>query len=190
MAKAPPRFSAARRVWRKSTISGLHSALRGSGEQRSHVQDFWKQVAKEQSPRDIDQDGSERLDAIDTVKRFAFHSESFRKKFYIPNRKASLGFPSTSSIAVASFLERLILASQTDTPELSKVIDHWRQISLELDEDIPETIPFLTKIAGQHKQSHKILALDGDCLFPETFSAKRLERNFALAMRKKLSVSS
>ena len=162
----------------KSTISGMRSALHGLGDQRSHVQDFWKQVAKEQSPRDIDQDGSERLDAIDTVKRFAFHSESFRKKFYIPDRKAGLGFPSTSSIAVAPFLERLILASQTNTPELSKVIDHWRQISLELDEAMPETIPFLTKIAAQHKQSHKVLALDGDCLFPETFHPQRLKKEF------------
>jgi CRISPR-associated protein Cmr2 len=123
-------------------------------------------------------DGTERLDAIDTVKRFAFLSKSFRKKFYIPDRKAGLGFPSTSSIAVAPFLERLILAYQTNTSQLPKVIDHWIKESRQLGDIMPETIPFLTKIAAQHKQSHQILALDGDCLFPETFHPQRLKREF------------
>jgi CRISPR-associated protein Cmr2 len=164
----------------KSTISGLRSALRGSGEQRSHVQDFWKQVAKGQSSRDIDQDGSERLDAIDTVKRFAFLSKRFKKRFNIPDHESGLGFPSTSSIAVAPFLERLILASRTNDSQLSKVIDNWRQTSLELNENMPETIPLLSQIAAQHEQSHNILALDGDCLFPETFHPQRLKKEFGL----------
>ena len=162
----------------KSTISGLHSALRGSGEQRSHVQDFWKQVAKGQSPRDIGQDGSERLDAIDTVKRFAFLSKRFKKKFNIPEHESGLGFPSTSSIAVAPFLERLILASGTNDPQLSTAIDKWIKESQQLGEIMPATIPFLTKRADQHEQSRTILKLDGDCLFSETFHPQRLEKEF------------
>jgi CRISPR-associated protein Cmr2 len=166
----------------KSTISGLRSALRGSGERRIDVQEFWQQVAKAKgrSPRDIDQDGSERLDAIDTVKRFAFLSKTFRKTFHIPDHDSGLGFPSTSSIAVAPFLERLILASKTDDSQLSNVINHWGQTCQGLNEDMPETIPFLSKIATSHKQSHDILTLDGDCLFPETFHPQRLKKEFGL----------
>ena len=58
-----------------------------------HVQNFWKQVAEGQSPRDIDQDGSERLDAIDTVKRFALLSKRFTKKFNIPNHRVRSKLP-------------------------------------------------------------------------------------------------
>ena len=166
----------------KSTISGLRAALRGSGELRSDVQTFWYEVAKKQSARDMSTDGTERLDAIDTVKRFAFCSKSLaqRLKPRQPLKIAQLeaGFPSTSSIAVASFLERLIIASKN--PSLSSVISAWMEEATKLGDTMPATIPLLNKHASRYTQSTKILELDGDCLFPETFSAKRLEKEFPL----------
>jgi len=79
---------------------------------------------------------------------------------------------------VASFLERLIHASRTNDAQLSRVIDDWGRTSSELNDDMRETIPFLSRIAVGHKQSHDILTLDGDCLFPETFHPQRLKKEF------------
>src|SRR5260370_2309355 len=125
----------------KSTISGLRSALRGSGELRSDVQNFWKGVvtAGKYSARDIDKDGAERLDAIDTVKRFAFHSNSLAQRLKKPGQpletaRPEADFPSTSSIAVAPFLERLILASMTNDPQHATVINKWINESRRLGE--------------------------------------------------------
>jgi len=131
------------------------------------------------SARDIDKDGSERLDSIDTVKRFAFLSASFRETFKLPDYKpGSVGFPSTSSMATASFLERLILASKTNQSSLASAIENWIQVSQQLDAIMSETIPFLSLLANEHKQAKDILTLDGDCLFPETFHPQRLKKEF------------
>jgi CRISPR-associated protein Cmr2 len=153
----------------KSTISGQRSALRGLGERRSDVQSFWQKVAAPHSARDIDKDGSERLDAIDTVKRFAFHSVRFSQEFNIyGNGPDSVGFPSTSSIATASFLEQLITASEN--PSLSYAIFAWIKEAKELDEIMLAAIPLLNAHASRYRQGAQILKLDGDCLFSETFS--------------------
>src|SRR5579864_2280437 len=85
----------------KSTISGEREALHGERADRKGVQDFWVSLTQKLSAHDISKDGSERLDAIDTVKRFATKSQG------IPNKP----FPSTSSIATASFVEKLLTTS-------------------------------------------------------------------------------
>jgi CRISPR-associated protein Cmr2 len=168
----------------KSTISGLRSALRGPGERRSDVQGFWQKVAAPHSARDIDKDGSERLDAIDTVKRFAFHSAHFEQKFKIPGEEPdSFGFPSTSSIATASYLEQLITAS--DNPSLSYAIYAWVKEVTKLDEVMLAAIPLLNTHASRYAQGAKILKLDGDCLFSETFSTRRLEKEFGISDKNK-----
>lgn len=158
----------------KSTISGLRSALRGSGEQREDVRKFWSRVATRQSPRDISPDGAERLDAIDTVKRFAFCSRSLTQK--LGRTKLDAGFPSTSSIATATFIERLIAASED--PALSSAIAEWLARAKELNEVMPASIPLLSTQARSYPLRARILELDGDCLFPETFNANRLKKEF------------
>jgi CRISPR-associated protein Cmr2 len=158
----------------KSTISGLRSALRGPGEWRSDVQTFWYKVAKKQSSRDISTDGTERLDAIDTVKRFAFKSMHLTQKLNMPEIGA--GYPSTSSIATAPFFERLISVEQDD--QLSSAIRAWQHEADKLEEIMPVTIPLLNNLAGGDARKIRILKYDGDCLFPETFSANRLKKEF------------
>src|SRR6266566_3162317 len=75
----------------KGTISGEREALCGTGTSRAEVRAFWIDMteglsAKGISVKDIGQEGSERLDAIDTIKRFATESRDIPK----------LPFPSTS----------------------------------------------------------------------------------------------
>src|SRR5579885_527323 len=115
----------------KSTISGERQALRGKGRSRDEVKAFWKKVAlgelpeedeeilqdgKHLSSKDISLDGSERLDAIDTIKRFALYSPTVKAQLL--NR----AFPSTSMVATASFIESL-LTTPLDHADLQRWVD-------------------------------------------------------------------
>jgi len=82
----------------KSSISGEREVLRGSGTTRDSMLEFWKSIAAPLSAMDISKDGTEHLDAIDIVKRFATKAAE-----YIPSKP----FPSTSYIATASFVRNL-----------------------------------------------------------------------------------
>ena len=183
-------FSQQIEVGEKSTISGQRAALRGKGEWRSDVQTFWRGVAiagvtaKILSGRDISQDGTERLDAIDTVKRFAHLSDSLA--YLISGRKSqdfNVGFPSTSFIATASFAEQLIIASED--ANVAAALVKWKSAARQLNERMPATIPLLTEVAKKQKRGADILTYDGDCYFPETFSARRLEKEFGFDRRTK-----
>ncbi len=165
----------------KSTLSGERAALRGPGDLRSDVQTFWYDVAKKQSARDISKDGTERLDAIDTVKRFAFDSKHLAQELGVKHVDA--GFPSTSSMATATFMERLIAASEN--PTLSSLITTWLTETGKLGETMPATIPLLAQLAQRYPQGQEILARDGDCYFPETFSARRLQKEFGFGNDRK-----
>ncbi|MEO6890508.1 MAG: type III-B CRISPR-associated protein Cas10/Cmr2 [Ktedonobacteraceae bacterium] len=158
----------------KSTISGLRAALRGPGELRTDVQTFWYQVAQQQSAKDISGDGTERLDAIDTVKRFAHLSKSLAQLLH--RKEVEAGFPSTSSIAAATFIEGLIRSS--DDASLRPGIAGWLQETAKLDETMPATIPLLEDLAKDYTRGVTILKRDGDCYFPETFSSNRLKKEF------------
>lgn len=168
----------------KSTISGQRAALRGAGEWRTDVQTFWYHVAGEQSPRDISQDGTERLDAIDTVKRFAHLSDSLAQLLgYQTSQDLKAGFPSTSSIATASFVEQLISASEEDS--VSSALSAWLRESNKLGETVPAAIPLLAARAEDQRRGSEMLARDGDCFFPETFSARRLSKEFGFDEQRK-----
>ena len=164
-------------IGEKSTISGQRAALRGRDEERSQVRDFWKKVASKRSQRDIDYDGSERLDAIDTVKRFAHLSDNLAKLVgHRSSQDFKAGFPSTSSIATASFVEQLLPISENE--RVATALDTWLQESEKLNDSMSATIPTLMTEASKQKRGMAILRRDGDCYFPETFSAKRLEKEF------------
>jgi CRISPR-associated protein Cmr2 len=161
----------------KSTISGQRAALRGAGEWRTDVQMFWYEVAGQQSPKDISQDGTERLDAIDTVKRFAHLSTSLAQLLgHTTGQSLKVGFPSTSSIATASFLEQLLPVS--DNPAIAPALRVWLSKARQLGETMPATIPLLIEQARPYTHGSQILEQDGDCFFPETFSERRLQKEF------------
>jgi len=161
----------------KSTISGQRAALRGTGEWRTDVQMFWYEFAGTRSAKDISQDGTERLDAIDTVKRFAHLSTSLAQLLgHTTSQSLKVGFPSTSSIATASFCEQLL--SVSDDPAIAPALFAWLRESHLLGETMPATIPLLVNQAHRFTHGSRILERDGDCFFPETFSERRLQKEF------------
>lgn len=152
----------------KSTISGEREALRGVGESRHDVRTFWYDLAQNLSGLDISQDGTERLDAIDTVKRYAVLSARIKAK----GLKA--GFPSTSSIAAAPFVARLLKAAVDPT-----ALKAWLQAtSGALAKMPPGAIPYLQRLAGRNDA---LLYRDGDCFFPETFTPRRLKKDYGFS---------
>jgi CRISPR-associated protein Cmr2 len=166
----------------KSTISGERQALCASSDghipDRREVKDFWKTLTKREkyakpfslakplSAKDISLDGSERLDSIDTIKRFATRSPLIGKS----------PFPSTSSIATASFVEGVLSAKlQQNT------LQAWKAATDKLDEiplDAIGMIPILESTDGENKW---ILQRDGDCYFRATFTSYRLQKDYGIA---------
>ncbi len=155
----------------KSTISGERQALPGMVDghpaTREQTREFWVRVARRRSAKEISNDGSERLDAVDTIKRFATESD-----LIIPKT-----FPSTSSVATATFVERLLEDLKADQ------LDEWRKATDSdriSDSSSPDVIPYLENLAGTVEKKRDVLRRDGDCYFKETFTARRLERDYAI----------
>lgn len=159
----------------KSTISGEREALHGRGLSRPDVKKFWQDLTRQPyfSARDISKDGDERLDAIDTIKRFAYRSQVLQEK----NLDAS--FPSTSSIATATFAEGLLRLQKERT--VGGITQRWLAITdhNEMAVASPKAIPFLYRLAS--KEDQDILKRDGDCYLPETFTPYRLEKDYDMS---------
>lgn len=160
----------------KSTISGERQALRGAGASRLDVQTFWYELTKELPEKDISKDGTERLDAVDTIKRFATLSRRLQEKHL------QADFPSTSSVATASFVEKLIEKS-SGLENLSSAIEDWLKATTKPFNDMPpSSIPYLKRQADKQKQMLEVLQRDGDCYFLETFTQNRLKKDYGFSL--------
>lgn len=172
----------------KSTISGEREALHDKGSSRRDVRDFWIRLTNRErySLKDIRKDGSERLDAIDSIKRFAFYSERLRPD-RLKGSAEMIVYPSTSSVAAASFVERLLSdqVSDTDLESWKRLIDSrpapenpMASPYLAPEQD-PNVLPHLKRQAGKREW---LLRRDGDCFFPEAFTPRYLKENYYLTM--------
>ncbi len=157
----------------KSSISGEREILHMIRTDSEGLKLFWRDVAQQFSPRDIDREGDERLDAIDVVKRFAMQAQAIEE----------LGpFPSTSSIATASFIERLLECD----PQLEALKEWERATDKKLASKPREAIwdiPYLAQKAGQGWQW--LLQRDGDLYFRSVFAEKRLRKDYGIASPEK-----
>ncbi len=154
----------------KSTISGVREALRNQDDTHQGVRAFWQKIAL-RFPRDLNQNGEERLDAIDTVKRFAFLSD------VLSSRNAlNASFPSTSSIATVPFVQRLL----TDDLDATAVKEWLDSTQSPLDNMEQNTIPYLERLAGDDPYKRAALQRDGDCYFLETFTPDHLKKDYGI----------
>ncbi len=154
----------------KSTISGEREALHGAEAPRLFWEELAKKLIAEGIRHGLSLGGEERLDAIDTVKRFAYHTRVLKQ------RNIDAGFPSTSSIATATFVESLLRKKPDNT-----VLNAWLDATIEPLNEMPiKTIPYLKKVVDEEQVNLDILRRDGDCYFPETFTARRLEKDYGI----------
>jgi CRISPR-associated protein Cmr2 len=157
-------------------LSDLDAQVSETGGKRE--KEFWKKIAQAREFRgDVDSDGSERLCAICTIKRFA-------AKFVFAKELGILTeFPSTDSIAAATFVKALferweevkkpikdLLDTISEQPEWHRIafvgmgIPKLKQKAEELDDAAHEFI------------AQKLAKLDGEWLFAESYDPKRIQR--------------
>ena len=154
----------------KSTISGEREALHGRETTRQDVKEFWKELTQHLSSKDITKDGSERLDAIDTIKRFASGASAERS---IPKQP----FPSTSTIATAPFVRQLLMAQVDES-----LLKDWKDATNgELALMPPNAVLVLQATAREYDRTW-LLKRDGDLYFREIFTAKRLQKDYAIGL--------
>ncbi len=160
-------FAQQRANGEKSTISGEREALHNSANNIKAIQAFWSYIADQFPEAQLSHGGRERLDAIDTIKRFA------ARVCDLPEQS----FPSTSSVATAPFVEGVL----AHAPQLAEALDAWETVTKPLVNQHPanpEALPYLSQRRGERKET---LRRDGDCLFVETFTPRRLQEEYGLS---------
>src|SRR3989442_9773869 len=171
-------FKAQNELGEKSTVSGEREVLHGERPSRQAIRSFWKELVKNRSPKDIDKEGLERLDAIDTIKRFALHSSEISPK-KDTQELLKMDFPSTSSIATASFV-KLLLKKLSDIEQeitLTIALQQWLDYTIEeLAKIRPHAIKYLYDKAKDNPTQLEILRRDGDCFFEAIFVQETLQK--------------
>jgi len=158
----------------KCSVCGQRSALHRSEET---AREYWKEVTKFVTAAKLRPGGRERLCAICAAKRFS--------------KLGRVAFPSVSHMAAASFKARLLDLMQKNTlPKklMAALAEHQAMVcKLGLYTISERTIPFLFAEAqrvggGWQSLAQGLLRCDGDVLFPETFTPKRLEDSYGIAV--------
>jgi CRISPR-associated protein Cmr2 len=160
-------FAQQRETGEKSTISGEREALHNAANNIKALQAFWSYIADQFPEAQLSHGGVERLDAIDTIKRFA------ARVCGLPEQS----FPSTSSVATAPFVEGVLVHA----PQLSGALDAWEEVTqppVRKHPANPEALPYLHQRRGNRTET---LRRDGDCLFVETFTPKHLQDDYGLS---------
>jgi CRISPR-associated protein Cmr2 len=151
----------------KSATSGDREILHGSSIDSKSINAFWQKIASSHSAKDLDQEGKEHLDAIDTIKRFAMQAKLL---------SSEQPFPSTSSIATASFIESLL--GRNFDPQ---ILNQWSNATIDkLADQDPRSIPLLLQKAQSLGLSkwEWLLQRDGDLYFPSIFTPRPLEKSY------------
>lgn len=173
---------------RKCSITGEHEALHTGGD----VVQFWEGLRKDQNNLAL-LGQHERLSAIATIKRMA-HEPPKNKPLHFPKR-----FPSTSSIAAASFRYDVLKALANDSPDkvalrqrLLQMLDNYiealvvmfkphtknlfftrqRENNPEYFGQIEATIP---ADVLQTTLVEEFRSIDGDFLFEDTLLSKTID---------------
>ncbi len=155
----------------KCTLCGQRAALRSANHD---AREFWRQTAnnrRAQGRHDLKPDGRERLCAVCTVKRFV-QREVLEKELGLQG-----SFPSTSEIAAATFKAQILekIDDKNVAQALQEFLNYIEQI--QIPQTVPEdTIPYLqVRAKNLGELAKKLLRLDGEYLFTETWTRQNLE---------------
>ena len=136
--------------------------------------EFWQKVARAFSG-DVEADGSERLCAICTVKRFAV------KFVFKDELDISHEFPSTDSIAAASFVAALLERWQKVQKLVSDLLNKIERVDLRRIAFVGMDVPKLKeKAKSLGEEAQKLMKLDGEWLFVESYDPERIWRTHGI----------
>jgi CRISPR-associated protein Cmr2 len=180
-------FAQVEETGEKSTLGGDRAALHHRIDElqdnqpinvdefrRKELRDFWISLAKKLKGNQIQPTGKERLDAVELTKRCAW-------QFYFsppnsPDFPNELRFPSTNSIAAASFKKNVLeKLKDGNSKSLRQSLEKWineiySSLLKEGNTASQDVIPYLTaQISSSDDLLHKFLRLDGRLLFEETY---------------------
>lgn len=179
----------------KCTVCGERAALHGRDGSRAGVRRFWaalaNQLKAEGRHAEVKPDGRERLCAVCAVKRFA------QRAFFEPQLGLRGGFPSTSTIASASFREQLmqLLKSRPLTDDVWDPVLAFHQELVRArsrgGEAIPrpvrsEAVPRLAALLREFPEGKArevmgdLLEYDGDLFYPATYSVDSFRDSYGL----------
>jgi CRISPR-associated protein Cmr2 len=189
----------------KSTLGGDRAALYdgidhenlSEGDfdrgRRRDIRKFWDNLAtklQEARPRrfELQEGGQERLDAVELTKRCAWRSY-FQQHLNIPpetgdaneDTRYQLRFPSTGSVATASFKAQILtrILEDSEAQSLRQDLDNWvvavRKSPLISKNQIRwDVIPYLAvKVHQSDELLKQFLGGDGRLLFPETYQPEQ-----------------
>jgi CRISPR-associated protein Cmr2 len=168
----------------KCTVCAIRSALRRAAGPRRDQRRYWRDVAAaiRRTPGlyvALDAEGNERLCAICTVKRFA-------QRFYFePECGLKTAFPSTSSVATVLFRRNVL----EDEQRAAAAGDFVQLLAKARGQDVQTKkmeplyqlaqsgLPVLDALdSDQRNFTH----YDGDLLFEETYTQRKMERDYGL----------
>lgn len=179
----------------KCTVCGERAALHNSDSSRAGVRQVWGDLARalqrENRYAELKPEGRERLCAICAIKRFA------QRAFFEDAVGLRGGFPSTSTIAAATFREQLLLELKDGTASdgLWQVLRTFlsglhnarsldgRPIPTTVS---PEAIPRLWNLVERDFEGEDrarlraFLGYDGDLLYPDTYTVERFRDDYRL----------
>jgi CRISPR-associated protein Cmr2 len=135
----------------KDTLSGRRQALRTA---KLDAKEYWTAAGKKYDGSVLQPGGRERLDAFGIVKRFSPLAEKGNEPFY--------RFPSTSSVASATFLKKAKNTAAVELNAYLKVLD-----------SVPQ--PYFFNVSSDPIWPH-----DGDLLYQDTLTEKRLESDYGV----------
>jgi hypothetical protein len=148
---------------------------------------FGRKVAQAREFRgDVDSDGSERLCAICTIKRFA------AKFVFAEELRISTEFPSTDSIAAATFVKALFERWEEVKKPIKDLLDtisqqpEWHRIAF-VGMGIPKLKQKAEDLddAAHEFIAQKLAKLDGEWLFAESYEPKRIQRAHGIVVSEK-----
>ena len=162
----------------KSTLGGDRAALHDLSSELT-VKEFWHDftnILRAKGIYEIQEGGVERLDAIELTKRFAWRSFFKKQEGYDMNSgQNGLTFPSTSSVATATFkrdvIEKLGLPNSQELRDALQAWIHSIPLSIQEQNKIRKNvIPYLSSNALKKDGLIKhFLMIDGRLLFQETY---------------------
>lgn len=164
----------------KCTLCGAWEQMGPPDLARQEVRQFWRALAEDLPPGQLNREGRERLCAVCLTKRFAFEAY-FREKLGVTD----LPFPSTSNLAAAGFKVGVVERLSKGCIKVRQAVQAYNGAMQRLKESLADGLPsigrslsYLYERADRDEDGQRFIDFDGEWLFEESFTLRRIEEDY------------